>query len=52
MQYMRSMLVDNKDYRICDFLEFGFPLGFLGDDSILVEVDKKKFMEVQEPSRG
>ena len=41
IQYMRSMLVDYKDYRICDFLEFGFPLGYLGDDSILVEVDKK-----------
>ena len=39
---MRSMLVDYKDHRICDFLEFGFPLGYLGDDSILVEVDKKK----------
>ena len=35
------MLVDYKDYRICDFLEFGFPLGYLGDDSILVVVDNK-----------
>ena len=41
IQYMRSMLVDYKDYKICDFLEFGFPLGYLGDSSILVDVDKK-----------
>ena len=38
---MRSMLVDYKDYKICDFLEFGFPLGYLGDSSNLVDVDKK-----------
>ena len=36
------MLADNKDYKICDFLEFAFPLGYLADDSILVDVDKKK----------
>ena len=41
IQYMRSMLIDYKDYKICDFFEFGFPLGYLGDDSILVGVDKK-----------
>ena len=33
---MRSMLVDYKDYRICDFWNL-----VLGDDSILVEVDKE-----------
>ena len=38
---MRSMLVDYKDYKICDFLEIGFPLGYLGDNSILFDVDKK-----------
>ena len=38
---MRSMLVDYKDYKICDIFEFGFPLGYLGDSSILVDGDKK-----------
>ena len=35
------MLVDYKDYKNCDFLEFGLSLGYLGDNSILVDVDKK-----------
>ena len=39
--YLRSMLFDYKDDKICDFLEFGFPLGYLGDDKILNNVDKK-----------
>ena len=35
------MLFDYKDYRICDFLEFGFPLGYLGDETLLKNVEKK-----------
>ena len=32
-QYIRSILADYKDYKICIFwAEFGFPLGYLGDD--------------------
>ena len=34
------MLFDYKDNKICDFLEFGFPLGYLGDDKIFSNVDK------------
>ena len=41
IQYLRSMLNDYKDYKVCDFLEFGFPLGFLGDDKILNNIEKK-----------
>ena len=41
IQYLRSMLTDYKDSRICDFLEFGFPSGYLGDNSVLNNVEKK-----------
>ena len=33
IQFMKSMLIDYKDEKICDLLEFGFPLGFQGDRS-------------------
>ena len=35
------MLFDYKDDKICDFFEFGFPLGYLGEDKILNNVDKE-----------
>ena len=39
---MRSLLVDYKDDQICDLLEFGFPIGFQGNRSeILQSVEKK-----------
>ena len=42
IQFMKSMLIDYKDEKICDLLEFGFPLGFLGERSkILKNVTKK-----------
>ena len=42
IQFMKSMLKDYKDEKICDLLEFGFPLGFQGDRSkILKNVTKK-----------
>lgn len=33
IQYLRSMLIDYKDNKICDLLEFGFPLGYTGDET-------------------
>ena len=41
MPYLRSNLSDYKDQQICDFLEFGFPLGYLGNDSLLDDIEKK-----------
>ena len=42
ISYMRSLLADYKDNKICDLLEFGFPIGFQGDRSkILSSLDKK-----------
>ena len=29
--YFRFMLHDHKDAGLCDLLEFGFPLGYVGD---------------------
>ena len=31
IDYFRFMLFDYEDEAICDFLEFGFPLGYFGD---------------------
>lgn len=40
--YMQSLLTDYKDEKICDLLEFGFPIGFEGEKSdILHSVEKK-----------
>ena len=41
LPYLRSNLSDYKDQQICDFLEFGFPLGYLGDESLLHNIEKK-----------
>ena len=38
--YMRQMLRDYKDIRVCDLLEFGFPLGFKGDENLLPSHDQ------------
>lgn len=35
------MLTDFKDQELCDFLEFGFPIGFTGGEQVLKQVDKK-----------
>ena len=42
VQYLRSMLTDYKDQRICDYLEFGFPLGCSGDEIISSDIDSKQ----------
>ena len=36
------MLTDYKDQRICDYLEFGFPLGCSGDEIISSDIDSKQ----------
>lgn len=35
VDYMRRMLGDYKDKQVCDLLEFGFPIGFKGNESEL-----------------
>ena len=40
ISYMRSLLTDYNDKRVCDFLEFGFPMG-VSPDFVLQSVDKK-----------
>ena len=41
IEYMRSLLLDYKDRIVCDLLEYGFPIGFEGDRSeILQSIDK------------
>ena len=40
VDYMRQMLRDYKDIIICDFLEFGFPLGFEGNEDELPSHDQ------------
>ena len=41
IQYIREMLHDYKDQQLCDFLEFGFPIGYTGNNEILKNVSKK-----------
>ena len=38
--YMRQLLSDYSDKLICDFLEFGFPLGFQGNENNLASHDQ------------
>lgn len=38
--YMRQLLRDYKDIAVCDFLQFGFPIGFKGDESKLNSLDQ------------
>lgn len=35
INYIRSWLFDYKDTKLIDLLEFGFPIGFKGNESIL-----------------
>lgn len=39
---LRFLLNDYKDEQLCDLLEFGFPIGYLGDESILKECKRKE----------
>ena len=39
---LTESLKDNKDDDLCNLLEFGFPLGCLGNDTILEQGDTKK----------
>ena len=35
IEFLRSMLSDYKDKQICEFLEFGFPIGYKSENSVL-----------------
>ena len=39
VNYMRTMLRDYKDILVCDLLEFGFPIGFSGNEKLLPKHD-------------
>lgn len=41
IEYLRSLLHDFKDQQLCEFLEFGFPLGYTGEGKVLKQIDKK-----------
>ena len=41
MEFIRSWLQDYEDYRVCDFLEFGFPIGAKDTSSLLSDINKK-----------
>ena len=41
MEFIRSWLQDYEDYRVCDFLEFGFPIGAKDISSLLSDINKK-----------
>ena len=40
INFIRSWLWDYEDTHLCDFLEFGFPIGAVNADSILSDFDK------------
>lgn len=42
INYLRSWLIDYKDEEVCDFLEYGFPIGYSGDETLLKNIDKKE----------
>ena len=33
-KFLRKTFADYKDIEICDLLEFGFPIGYIGNDNI------------------
>ena len=45
IDYIRNCLEDYKDKQICDFLEFGFPIGFNGDNTLLKAFDSTKIWQ-------
>lgn len=40
VSFMRQMLRDYNDIAVCDFLQFGFPIGFIGDEQNLHGLDQ------------
>lgn len=40
LDFIRSWLVDYKDKKVCDFLEYGFPIGAIESNTILKNVTK------------
>ena len=36
------MLHDYKDQQLCDFLEFGFPIGYTGNNEMFKDVSQKE----------
>lgn len=41
IDYIKKWLWDYKDKKLCEFLEYGFPLGYQGNDELLNDVDAK-----------
>ena len=41
IEFLRSMLSDYKDKQICEFLEFGFPIGYKSENSVLKDCQTK-----------
>ena len=41
MLYLRSLLTDYKDYQICEFIEFGFAIGYFGSKDDFPELNQK-----------
>ena len=41
-EFLRDQLKDYKDTKLCDLLEFGFPIGYLGQGEILNKVQTKE----------
>lgn len=42
IEYMKSLLIDYKDKIVCDLLEYGFPIGFEGDRSNILQSVQKR----------
>ena len=41
IEYIKSLLHDYNDPLLCDFFEFGFPIGYHGNNEILQQIKKK-----------
>ncbi|MEW8546060.1 MAG: reverse transcriptase domain-containing protein [Candidatus Thiodiazotropha sp.] len=47
ISYIKSWLSDYKDTKLIEFLEFGFPIGFVGDKSILSHFNSKSLWKLK-----
>ena len=51
IEYIKSLLHDYDDPLLCDFLEFGFPIGYHSNNEILQQIKKmfgnSKIIKVQ-----
>ena len=51
-EYMRSLLIDYKDKIVCDLLGYGFPIGFEGDRSNILQPVQKRICGDIENHKG